>query len=76
MTANINIQSAKKDNVIALPQRALIREDGKKYVRVLRGEAIERVEVETGLQGSDGNIEILSGIEEGDKVIVFLQEGS
>ncbi|MBI2098425.1 MAG: efflux RND transporter periplasmic adaptor subunit [Candidatus Wildermuthbacteria bacterium] len=74
MTANINIRSAEKENVIAIPQRALIRENGKKFVRVLRDGTSERVQVETGLQGSDGNIEIVSGLKEGDKVIVFLQE--
>ena len=76
MTANINIRSAQKDNVITIPQRALIRENGKRLVRIVRDDVIERVEVETGLQGSDGSVEIVSGLQEGDKVVSFSQESS
>jgi hypothetical protein len=36
----------------------------------LRGDDLEEIEVETGIKGSDGGIEIISGVEEGDKVLV------
>ena len=74
MTADITISTAQKENVIAIPQRAIIRQDGNKFVRVARGTAIEQVQVQTGLQSSDGTIEILSGIAEGDRVITFFPE--
>ena len=40
-------------------------------MRIADDESFREVKVETGLRGSDGNIEIISGISEGDKVITF-----
>ena len=74
MTANIDIKSASRENVIAVPQRAIIRKNGDQFVRIADGESFREVKVETGLRGSDGNIEIISGINEGDKVITFSKE--
>jgi len=74
MTANIEITSDSRENVLVIPQRSLIRKNGDKFVRLLRGEEVVEVEVEVGLQGSDGNIEITQGIEEGEKVITFFPE--
>ena len=74
MTADITISTAQKENVIAVPQRAIIRQDGNKFVRVVRENGIEQVQVQTGLRGSDGTIEIVSGVAEGDRVITFFPE--
>jgi len=74
MTANIDIKSASRENVIAVPQRAIIRKNGDQFVRIADGESFREVKVETGLRGSDGNIEIISGVNEGDKVITFSKE--
>ena len=73
MTANLDILTAKKNNVISIPQRTVIKKDGGKFVKVLtkKNEIIE-VPVETGLRGSDGTIEITKGIKEGDKVVTFI----
>ena len=55
-----------------MPQRAIVtREDGK-YVRVLEGETVVERPVLTGMRGSDGNIEVVEGIAEGDRIIVFV----
>lgn len=74
MTANVIILAAQRDGVLIVPQRAVIEQDGKKIIRLLRGEgrkqAVEEVTVKTGLRGSDGNIEIIEGISEGDRVVV------
>ncbi len=72
MTANIDILTAEKDNVVAIPQRAVISDKGEKNVKVLNESgdiAIKSVDV--GLRGSDGIIEIVKGINVGDKVITF-----
>ena len=74
MTANIDIKSASRENVIAIPQRAIIRKNGDQFVRIADGESFKEVKVETGLRGSDGNIEIISGVNVGDKVITFSEE--
>ncbi|MFC1775397.1 efflux RND transporter periplasmic adaptor subunit [Patescibacteria group bacterium] len=72
MTANVEILTAQKSNVLAVPSRAVFSDNGNKYARVLLedGTVEERV-VQTGLRGSEGRVEILSGIEEGDKIITF-----
>jgi HlyD family secretion protein len=75
MTANIDILTAEKKDVIIVPQRAVSQIDGNKIIKVigLDEEIIER-KVEIGLKGSDGNIEIISGINVGDEVIIFMKE--
>lgn len=71
MTANADILSGKQENVIVIPQRAVISKDNKKIVQVLSGETVIDKEVTTGLKGSYGDVVILDGIQEGDKVILF-----
>ncbi len=71
MTANIDILTDKHENVIAIPQRAVISQNGAKIVKIMNEDnSISEVKVKTGLRGSDGNIEIIEGIKEGDKVII------
>jgi len=78
MTANLDILTAEKQDVIAIPQRAVITKDGGKIVRILKVEEgqqiVEEVEVITGLRGSDGRIEILEGLNEGDNVVLSIEE--
>ena len=67
-TASIRIRERKQ--VLILPERLVIFENGKRFVEIPqgRGQQTKKVEVQTGL--SDGlNIEILSGVKEGDKVV-------
>ncbi|MBU0706143.1 efflux RND transporter periplasmic adaptor subunit [Patescibacteria group bacterium] len=75
MTANLDIMTNKREMVITVPQRAVISKNGKKYLKILKNEyLIEEVEVQTGLRGSDGTIEILEGINEGDEVVLSIEE--
>jgi RND family efflux transporter MFP subunit len=70
MTANIDILTVKKTNVLYIPQRDLITDDTGKYVLIDTGLAQpEKKIVQVGIKGSDGNIEIISGLNEGDKII-------
>jgi HlyD family secretion protein len=70
-TASIRIRDRKQ--VLTLPERLVVFEDGKRFVEVPEGDGKDelktrKVEVQTGL--SDGlNIEILSGLKEGEKVV-------
>lgn len=73
MTANIDILIDKRENVLVIPQRAVARKNGEKIARLLDGDTIREIVVETGLRGSDGNIEIINGIKQGDKVITFVK---
>ena len=65
-TANILIRERKQ--VVLLPERLILFEDGKRFVEAPDGEKTKKVEVKTGL--SDGlNIEVLDGLKAGDQVV-------
>ncbi|OIP60135.1 MAG: hypothetical protein AUK19_00605 [Candidatus Moranbacteria bacterium CG2_30_45_14] len=71
MTANIDIETARRDNVLMVPFRALTKENGKTYAEVKQADGtFVRTEVKTGLEGDDGTIEIKSGLKEGDEVTI------
>jgi RND family efflux transporter MFP subunit len=69
MTANIDILTQKKEGVLVIPQRVVTSRNGRDVVKVVQPDGtIAEKEVQTGLRGSDGNIEIVSGLQEGDKL--------
>jgi HlyD family secretion protein len=72
MTADVLIKTDNRDNVLYIPYRAVLsRSDSdEKYVRVLKGENVEEKTVTLGLKADDGKVEILSGLNEGDEVIL------
>lgn len=74
MSGDVTIQVAKKENVLSVPQRAVITKNGDKIVRILVDEKIQEVKVVTGIKGSKGEIEIISGLNEGEKIITFLKK--
>ena len=61
-------------NIIAIPLRAVLNKDNNKVVRKLVNGEIVYENVTTGLRGSDGKVEILSGIKEGEIIITFIEE--
>ena len=70
MTANVNISVARKSSALILPQTAVIRVNDQYFV--MRPGNI-RQEVKIGLWGSDGQAEVISGLNEGDSVIILGQ---
>ncbi len=71
MTANISVLTDSRDNVIAVPTRAIrTRDDGTKYVRVLTGTTEKEVTVKVGLRGDGAKTEILEGLDVGQEVII------
>ena len=66
MTANLDILTAQKNDALIIPQRAITSANGDKFVDI----GGTTVKVITGLRGSDGNIEILEGLKEGDKIVI------
>jgi HlyD family secretion protein len=70
MTINVNIIAARKDNVLLVPNSALLPKGAGRAVQVrdAEGQKTREVDVQVGL--TDGvNTEIISGLKEGDKVI-------
>ena len=70
MTANIDIETDKKESATYVPARAVFTKNGKRYVKILLGEDVKEIEVRAGVRGSEANIEIISGVKEGDKIII------
>jgi len=73
MTADLEILTESRESIIAIPQRALIRKNGNQIVQILDNGEVKDIVVTTGLRGSDGQIEIVEGIKEGDYVITFME---
>jgi HlyD family secretion protein len=69
MNADADIFIEKKENVLTVPVEGIHKENGETYVEVLSGETTEKKVVKTGLSNLS-YIEILEGIEEGEKIVV------
>ena len=69
LTATCTFLAGEKSNVLTLPTRAIRQRDGKSTVEIPGDPAPRTVQVEVGLQG-DETTEIVSGLNEGDKVIL------
>jgi RND family efflux transporter MFP subunit len=71
MTADVEIVQAQSIDVLLIPERAVQTDDeGKKYVRVINKNMEERIYVQTGLESLDGDIEIKSGLSEGQEIVL------
>ena len=69
MTAAVDVVVEKKEDVLLVRNRALRRDEEGKYVEVLKKNVLMRVAIETGIS-DDERTEIISGLEEGQEVIV------
>lgn len=69
LSADVNIATAKKSNVIAVPERIVKDQNGKKVISVLAGGKPEDRVVTLGLSGDEGMVEVVSGLREGDEII-------
>ena len=69
MTADIIIESEKKENVLVIPKGTVEKINGKNIVQVFKDGEVEEREIEIGLKGDDF-IEVISGLEEGEEVVV------
>ncbi|MBU3942371.1 efflux RND transporter periplasmic adaptor subunit [Patescibacteria group bacterium] len=69
MTADIVIQTDKKENVLVVPQEATEKRNGIRMVKVYTDKSLVYMEIKMGLEGED-YIEIISGLEEGAMVII------
>ena len=74
MTSNIEILTHEVDNVLEIPYRAITITSTSTNVRLVsaNGQKYTSVLVSTGLKGSDGTIQILSGLKVGDKVVTYV----
>jgi len=70
MTVDLVFKTASKDNVLMIPQAAVRKKEGRTFVEVLRGKDFAEKEIALGLSGKEEMVEIVSGLSEGEKVIL------
>lgn len=91
MTANIEIETDRRENILQIPQVAMVLEKGIKKVRVLSDTSCAReattscakilndedkttlVSLQTGEISSTGDIEIISGVSQGQTIIYSIK---
>jgi RND family efflux transporter MFP subunit len=71
LTANLTIATKHKDEVLILPQYALLQNDEGTFVQVLEGEVVKQIPVTLGITDQSGNVEITSGVSLGEQVMII-----
>ena len=78
MFARAGLVLDKKENVVVVPKRAIVRQGDQAYVFVIKGGSVERREVQVGMDDGE-RIEVISGLKSGEQVVVkgqaYLKEG-
>ena len=68
--ANVGIETARTEETLAIPESALVDEDGRPTVYVqVDGENFQKRDVELGIRDSD-YVEVKHGLKEGERVVV------
>lgn len=72
MTANVTVHTGEAKDTLVIPLRGVRTkaDTGQKTVRVLEGTEAKERNIELGLRGDEGRVEVLKGLAEGEKVIV------
>lgn len=75
LTANVTITTENLADVLIVSQRAVLeRTDGTKYVRIPDGQDFKEIEVVTGIRGDGGLVQLVSGLEQGQEIIVTIKK--
>ena len=69
LTANIDIQTKHKDNVLILPQYAILQNDQGTFVETLSNKKVVQNPVVLGIADQKGNVEVVSGVTLGEQVL-------
>jgi len=74
MTANLDIETDRRENALRIPIRALHQSDGRSFAEVLgERDTVKEVDISIGLE-TDDFVEILEGLQEGETIVVFSSE--
>jgi HlyD family secretion protein len=72
MTANVTIKTGESKNTLVIPLRAVRTkaESGQKTVRTLENNQPVEKNIDLGLRGDEGRVEVIKGLQEKEQVIV------
>ena len=76
MTVNMTVLVATRDNTLAVSNSVIINKNGEQYVRVIDDSKLKtyhEVKVTTGLQADGGQVEILSGLTNGQEIVTLIK---
>ncbi len=68
LTANLSIETVHKENILILPQFAIVENDQGTFVRKAGATTVD-IPVQIGIRSQDGRVEMISGVQEGDEVL-------
>jgi multidrug efflux pump subunit AcrA (membrane-fusion protein) len=69
LTANLDINTQTDQSALILPQYAVIQNASGTFVDILQNGAETQVPVKLGIVDQSGNVEVVSGVTDGEKVI-------
>lgn len=72
--ARVRLEAASYTDVVVLPRKAVVTEDGDSYVFVAQGDSVNRIAVQVGAISGD-TAQILAGLHPGTKVVTVGQGG-
>lgn len=74
MTANVLVTTNKKSNVISVPQGIVITKGNERFVKVMEKDVVQERKIQVGSVSSLGQIEVISGLIDGDVVVLELSK--
>lgn len=71
LTANLTVETRHKDAVLILPQYAVLQNDKGTFVEIQKNGVSTTTPITLGIQDQNGNVEITSGVTEGERVLTI-----
>ena len=69
MTATAKIITDSRQNIVMIPARAVIEQANIKIVKTLKDQVVKENQVQLGMSGDNGLVEVISGVASGEEVI-------
>lgn len=69
LTAGLAIETQRKPNILILPQSTILEKDSGDFVKIMENNKEKEAQVILGIRGQNGDIEIISGLNNGQEVL-------
>ncbi|MFH1404582.1 MAG: efflux RND transporter periplasmic adaptor subunit [Patescibacteria group bacterium] len=73
MSADVTILTKQVNDALYVPQRAVLEQNGRKFVRIPKDNEYEEQDVKIGIRADGGKLEITQGLNEGDEIILTIK---